>query len=84
MSVVLTNLLIAWFVLVAAWSLGWRTYLLVQLPVLWVAGAAGVWLFYVQHQFEGVYWSRKGEWDVIRASMEGSSFYQLPHVLRWW
>ncbi len=83
MSVVLTNLLIAGFVLIAVGCLGWRTYLLVQLPVLWIAGAAGVWLFYVQHQFEGVYWSRKGEWDVIRASMEGSSFYQLPPVLRW-
>jgi acyl-lipid omega-6 desaturase (Delta-12 desaturase) len=83
MSVVLTNLLIAGCVLVVIRWLGWRTYLLVQLPVLWIAGAVGVWLFYVQHQFEGVYWSRKGEWDVIRASMEGSSFYQLPSVLRW-
>jgi acyl-lipid omega-6 desaturase (Delta-12 desaturase) len=83
MSVVLTNVLIAGCMLVAMRFLGWRTYLLVQLPVLWIAGAAGVWLFYVQHQFEGVYWSRKGEWDVIRASMEGSSFYQLPPVLRW-
>ena len=83
MSVLLTNLLIAGMVLTAAKACGWRTYLLIQLPVLWIAGAAGIWLFYVQHQFRGVYWSRKGEWDAIRAAMEGSSFYQLPPVLRW-
>ena len=83
MSVLLTNLLIAGMVLTAAGALGWRTYLLIQLPVLWIAGAAGIWLFYVQHQFRGVYWSRKGEWDAIRAAMEGSSFYQLPPALRW-
>ncbi len=83
MSVLLTNLLIVGVVLTAVWGLGWRTYLLIQLPVLWIAGAGGVWLFYVQHQFAGVYWSRKGEWDAIRAAMEGSSFYQLPPLLRW-
>ena len=83
MSVLLTNLLIGGVALVVAWLIGWQTYLLVQVPVLWLAGAAGVWLFYVQHQFAGVYWSRKGEWDAIRAAMEGSSFYQLPAVLRW-
>ncbi len=83
MSVLLTNLLIAGMVMVAARCLGWRTYLLVQLPVLWMAGAAGVWLFFVQHQFKGVYWARKGEWSGLRAAMEGSSFYRLPAVLRW-
>ena len=83
LSVLFTNLLIAGVVMICVWGIGWRTYLLVQLPLLWIAGAAGVWLFYVQHQFEGVYWSRKGEWDAIRAAMEGSSFYQLPAVLRW-
>jgi omega-6 fatty acid desaturase (delta-12 desaturase) len=43
----------------------------------------GLWLFYVQHQFEGVYWARDGEWDAGRAALEGSSFYKLPAVLRW-
>jgi len=43
----------------------------------------GIWLFYVQHQFEGGYWARKGDWDPVRAAMEGSSFYRLPRVLRW-
>ena len=83
MSVLLTNLLIAGVVMTAVWGVGWRTYVLIQLPVLWIAGAAGVWLFYVQHQFEGVYWARKGEWNGLRAAMEGSSFYLLPTALRW-
>ena len=60
-----------------------RTCLLIQLPVLWLAGALGIWLFYVQHQFEGGYWARKEEWDALRAAMEGSSYYELPTVLRW-
>lgn len=83
MSVIFTNLTIVVAVLIAARSIGWRTYLLIQLPVLWIAGAFGVWLFYVQHQFEGVYWARRQEWDALRAAMEGSSFYRLPPVLRW-
>lgn len=83
MSVVLTDLLIAGVVMLAAWSMGWRTYILIQLPVIWLAGALGIWLFYVQHQFEGVYWARKENWNPLRAAMEGSSFYDLPPVLRW-
>lgn len=83
MSVVLTNLLILAMALTAARYIGWQTYLLIQLPVLWLAGGAGIWLFYVQHQFEGGYWSRKSEWEPLRAAMEGSSFYDLPAVLRW-
>jgi acyl-lipid omega-6 desaturase (Delta-12 desaturase) len=82
-SVIVTNLGIAAFVLAAVWTIGWKTYLLVQVPVLWLAGMAGIWLFYVQHQFEGVYWARTGKWDPLRAAFEGSSFYKLPTVLRW-
>ncbi len=82
-SVLFTNLLIISVVLLAASTIGWRTYLLVQLPVVWMAGAVGVWLFYVQHQFEGVYWARRRDWNALRAAMEGSSFYRLPPILRW-
>ncbi len=83
MSVVFTNVLIVLVILIATWTMGWRTYLLIQLPVLWLAGAMGIWLFYVQHQFEGGYWARKEDWAPMRAAMEGSSFYRLPTVLRW-
>jgi len=63
--------------------LGWRTVVAVHLPILILAGAAGVWLFYVQHQFEEVYWERQDTWDPDRAALEGSSFYDLPRVLHW-
>ncbi len=83
MSVIFTNLLIIIVVLLAAATIGWRTYLLVQISVVWLAGGMGIWLFYVQHQFDGVYWARREEWDALRAAMEGSSFYSLPPLLRW-
>lgn len=82
-SVLFTNLLIILVVLLAAATIGWRTFLLVQLPVVLMAGTMGIWLFYVQHQFEGVYWARRKEWDALRAAMDGSSVYNLPALLRW-
>jgi len=62
---------------------GFKAYLLLQLTALSVAGTAGYWLFYVQHQFEGVYWERGDEWDYTAAALKGSSFYKLPRVLQW-
>jgi acyl-lipid omega-6 desaturase (Delta-12 desaturase) len=58
-------------------------YLLIQLTVLAVAGSIGFWLFYVQHQFEGVYWERAEQWDYAAAALKGSSFYKLPKILQW-
>ncbi len=82
-SVWLTNFFIAVITILAAWLIGWQTFLLIQLPVMWLAGMGGVWLFFVQHQFEGGYWARTARWDTLRAAMEGSSFYKLPAVLNW-
>ncbi len=62
---------------------GLKAYLIIQLTVLITAGAVGVWLFYVQHQFEGVYWERSEEWDYAEAALKGSSFYKLPKILQW-
>src|SRR5882672_7800012 len=62
---------------------GLKAYVLIQLTALAVAGSAGFWLFYVQHQFEGVYWERGEEWDYAAAALQGSSFYKLPRVLQW-
>jgi omega-6 fatty acid desaturase (delta-12 desaturase) len=62
---------------------GWKAYLLIQLTVTMVAGGLGVWMFYVQHQFEDVYWERGSDWDYFSAAIEGSSFYKLPRVLQW-
>lgn len=62
---------------------GIGTYALLQLIVMLVGGASGVWLFYVQHQFEGVYWEREENWDYTQAALQGSSFYKLPRILQW-
>ena len=64
-------------------TVGIKAYLLIQLPVLLLAGSAGIWLFYVQHQFDGVYWERRPEWDFAEAALRGSSYYKLPKVLQW-
>jgi omega-6 fatty acid desaturase (delta-12 desaturase) len=60
-----------------------KAYLVIQLSIMTVASTAGVWLFYVQHQFEGVNWQRHGTWDYATAALEGSSFYRLPRILQW-
>ena len=82
-NVHLTNLAIFIIALLMSWAIGLKNYLLIQLPVIWVASTVGVWMFYVQHQFEGVYWERAQKWDFLKAGLEGSSFYQLPKVLQW-
>jgi omega-6 fatty acid desaturase (delta-12 desaturase) len=73
--------------LLMAWGLaqiyGWPGYLMIQLIAVAVAGASGVWLFYVQHQFEDAYWERGKNWDYAAAALQGSSFYKLPKVLQW-
>jgi acyl-lipid omega-6 desaturase (Delta-12 desaturase) len=83
LSVHLTTLAILAIAAGLIMLVGWRTYLLVQLPTIYIALVAGIWIFYVQHQFEGVYWARQREWDFVSASIEGGSFYQLPAVLNW-
>ncbi len=82
-SVYWTNLAIVGMGAAMSMVFGFKTYLLIQTAIVMVASSAGVWLFYVQHQFEGVYWERHEEWDYAAAAMEGSSFYKLPRVLQW-
>jgi omega-6 fatty acid desaturase (delta-12 desaturase) len=64
-------------------TIGWRTFLLVQGPIIVLASILGVWLFYVQHQFSSVYWRRTGEWNYLEAAMMGASYYKLPKLLQW-
>jgi omega-6 fatty acid desaturase (delta-12 desaturase) len=82
-SVIITDLAILAIAGLATWAIGFKTYLLVQLPVLLMAATFGVWLFYIQHQFQGVYWARHKEWDPWKAALDGASFYQLPKILQW-
>ncbi|RPJ21361.1 MAG: fatty acid desaturase [Chloroflexi bacterium] len=82
-SVIWTNIAVA---ALAGWimlEIGWRAFLLVEVPILLIATSAGVWLFYVQHNFQPSYWERHPNWDFFTAAMRGSSFYKLPRVLQW-
>ena len=83
MSVIVTDIALAAIVAIAAMTIGIETYLMIQIPFTLLAGAAGLWLFYVQHQFEGTYWARHDNWDPMKAALEGSSFYRLPRALQW-
>jgi omega-6 fatty acid desaturase (delta-12 desaturase) len=82
-SVWLNNLMLLLVGGLLAWTLGWHTVLLVHLPIVLIAGAIGVWLFYVQHTFENTVWDRKADWDSHTAAIEGSSYYDLPRVMHW-
>ena len=82
-SVWWTNLMLAIYITGMSFVFGWKAYLIVQLLVIFFGASVGIWLFYVQHNFEGVYWARREHWDYFKASMQGSSFYKLPAVLNW-
>lgn len=66
-----------------SWTFGIVAYLLIHLTIVMVGGGLGIWMFYVQHQFEDVYWERDENWDFTAAALKGSSFYKLPKVLQW-
>jgi omega-6 fatty acid desaturase (delta-12 desaturase) len=81
-SHILTNLGVAAMVGGLILLVGWRKFLEIQLPLVLIAGAAGVWLFYVQHQFEDAYWTRRPDWSYLDAALKGSSYLKLPKVLQ--
>jgi omega-6 fatty acid desaturase (delta-12 desaturase) len=82
-SVMATNLGIAAIAALLIWLIGVGPFLLVHLPITLLAASIGVWLFYVQHQFEDTSWDHDAKWSVQDAALHGSSFYDLPVVLRW-
>jgi omega-6 fatty acid desaturase (delta-12 desaturase) len=82
-SVHATNVAILLVAVAMSCVFGLKAYLLLQIALVMLAGSAGVWLFYVQHQFEGVYWERGDHWDYTTAALKGSSFYKLPRILQW-
>jgi omega-6 fatty acid desaturase (delta-12 desaturase) len=83
LSVYWTNLALLGVIAGLSSVFGLGTYLLLMTAVVLVACSAGIWLFYVQHQFEGVYWERSEQWDYATAALKGSSFYKLPKILQW-
>lgn len=82
-SVYWTNLALLVLYLLIIPIVGLEAFVLVNLPALLLAFSIGVWLFYVQHQFEGTYWEHHKDWDFVTAALKGSSFYKLPKVLQW-
>lgn len=82
-SAMATNAAIAILVVAIIWLIGMGPFLLVQLPITLLAASIGVWLFYVQHQFETTVWNHDDDWNFHEAALHGSSHYDLPDVLRW-
>lgn len=82
-STMATNLAIALMVSGLVWLVGLVPFLLVHLPIVFLAGSAGIWLFYVQHQFEETHWANGKDWDFREAALHGSSYYDLPDALNW-
>ena len=83
LSTMATNLAIALVVIGMMWLVGVTPFVLVHLPITLLASSIGVWLFYVQHQFEDTYWARSPAWSLHEAALRGSSHYELPGILRW-
>ena len=81
-SVLATDAAIVVLVGGLCWLIGWSDFLLVWAPAAMLAGAVGIWLFYVQHQFEDTYWQRREEWSYSDAALRGSSYLKLPLVLQ--
>ncbi|GAB3049071.1 Delta(5) desaturase DesA [Virgibacillus ainsalahensis] len=83
MNTYFINFSIAAIYALLIWAVGWQAFLIIQMPILFIAGALGIWLFYVQHQFEDSYFENEEEWDFVKAAVDGSSYYKLPKVLEW-
>jgi acyl-lipid omega-6 desaturase (Delta-12 desaturase) len=83
LSTMATNFSIALIAATLIWFIGLKAFLLVHLPIILLAASAGVWLFYVQHQFEHTTWEEDAQWNLHRAALHGSSHYDLPAILRW-
>ncbi len=83
LSTMITNGAIALVAGIVIWLIGLGPFLLVHLPITLIGASIGVWLFYVQHQFEDTVWAENGDWNLPEAALHGSSHYDLPGVLRW-
>lgn len=83
LNVYFTNIMVLVMAGLISMLIGIKAYLLIQLPVLLISHSMGLWLFYIQHQFEDVYWERDGKWDYKISAVKGSSFLKLPVILQW-
>jgi len=83
LSTMSTNVAIAAASVALIWLIGFKAFLMVHLPIVLLAGSIGVWLFYVQHQFERTTWAEAADWNLHHSALHGSSHYDLPAILRW-
>ncbi|MCY9529513.1 MULTISPECIES: fatty acid desaturase [Paenibacillus] len=79
----ITNIGIVVLYALLCWAIGWQAFLMIQGPIFLLSGMLGIWLFYVQHQFEETYFEHEDEWSYVKAAVEGSSYYKLPKLLQW-
>ena len=82
-STLATNAAVALLYGLLIWGVGLKAFLLIQTPIIIIGASIGVWMFYVQHQFDETHWSRTGEWTREDAALHGSSYYDLPAPLMW-
>jgi omega-6 fatty acid desaturase (delta-12 desaturase) len=82
-NVYITNVMLAVLLATLAITMGFEQMAITVFPTLWLAAALGIWLFYVQHQFEQTYWEHTKEWDYVDAALKGSSYLKLPRWLQW-
>jgi len=81
-SVHWTSVTLAVITATMSYLIGFFPFVMIVLPVIWLSGMFGLWLFYVQHQFDETYWEHHQEWDFFESALKGSSFYKLPKVLQ--
>jgi omega-6 fatty acid desaturase (delta-12 desaturase) len=83
MNVYFTNIIIIILAALISMAIGLKAFLLIQLPIILISHSIGIWLFYIQHQFDDVTWEREKEWNYKAAAFKGCSFLRLPRVLQW-
>jgi acyl-lipid omega-6 desaturase (Delta-12 desaturase) len=82
-NVYFTNLMICVMAVGISLLIGFKAFLLIQVPILLISHSMGLWLFYIQHQFDDVTWDRTSTWDYKNAALAGSSFLKLPRIFQW-
>lgn len=82
-NVYLTNLVLLTIAGSLCLTIGAKAFFMIWLPITMCSGAIGIWLFYVQHQYENTYWRKNEEWDYVTSAVMGSSFYKLPRIIQW-
>ncbi len=83
MNIYVTNFALLLLFVLMGMAIGFFTFLILQLLVLYIAAIAGLWLFYLQHQYENVNWVRNKDWNYIKLALEGSSYVKFPKILQW-